>query len=199
MTKGENTRNYIIKKSAELFNQRGYAGSSLSDITEVTGIKRGGIYRHFACKDEIALEAYDYSVGIVNEKFTEAVSEQQSAIDKILAIFKVYEQVVEHPPFIGGCPVLNTSIESDDTHPELRKKAQQSIERMLQYIKGILYEGIQNGELKPNLDTDSLATFIFSVLEGGIMLSKLEGNNRHMQFNIESLSKYLEQFSSKLS
>ena len=199
MTKGENTRKYIIKKSAELFNQRGYAGSSLSDITEVTGIKRGGIYRHFACKDEIALEAYGYAVGIVNEKFTEAVKEQQSAIGKILSIFKVYEQVVEHPPFIGGCPVLNTAIESDDTHPELRKKAQQSIEWMLQYIKGILSEGIQNGELKPNLDTDSLATFIFSVLEGGIMLSKLEGNNRHMQFNIESLSKYLEQFSSQSS
>lgn len=199
MTKGENTRKYIIKKSAELFNQRGYAGSSLSDITEVTGIKRGGIYRHFACKDEIALEAYDYAAGIVNEKFAEAVSEQQSAIDKILAILKVYEQVVEHPPFIGGCPVLNTAIESDDTHPELRKKAQQSLERMLQFIKGILYQGIQSGELKPNIDTDALATFIFSTLEGGIMLSKLEGNNRHMQFNIESLSKYLEQFSSKLS
>jgi AcrR family transcriptional regulator len=199
MTKGENTRKYIIKKSAELFNQRGYAGSSLSDITEVTGIKRGGIYRHFACKDEIALEAYDYAVGIVNEKFTEAAKEQQSAIGKIMSLFKVYEQVVEHPPFIGGCPVLNTAVESDDTHPELRKKAQQSIERMLQYIKGILYEGIQNGELKPNLDTDSLATFIFSILEGGIMLSKLEGNNRHMQFNIECLSKYLEQFSSQSS
>ncbi len=196
MTKGENTRKYIIMKSAELFNQRGYAGSSLSDITEVTGIKRGGIYRHFACKDEIALEAYDYAVGIVNEKFADAAKEQQSAIGKILSIFKVYEQVVEHPPFIGGCPVLNTAIESDDTHPELRKKAQQSIERMLQNIKGILYEGIKNGELKPNFDTDALATFIFSVLEGGIMLSKLEGNNRHMQFNIESLSKYLEQFSS---
>lgn len=199
MTKGENTRKYIIKKSAELFNQRGYAGSSLSDITEVTGIKRGGIYRHFTCKDEIALEAYDYAVGIVNEKFAEAVKEQQSAIGKILSIFKVYEQVVEHPPFIGGCPVLNTAIESDDTHPELRKKAQQSSERMLQYIKGILYEGIQNGELKPNFDTDALATFIFSVFEGGIMLSKLEGNNRHMQFNIESLSKYLEQFSCQSS
>jgi AcrR family transcriptional regulator len=199
MTKGENTRRYIIKKSAELFNQRGYAGSSLSDITEATGIKRGGIYRHFACKDDIALEAYDYAVGIVNQKFIEAVSEQQSAIDKILAILRVYEQVVEHPPFIGGCPVLNTAIESDDTHPELRKKAQQSLERMLQYIKGILYQGIQDGELKPNIDIDALATFIFSTLEGGIMLSKLEGNNRHMQFNIESLSKYLEQFSSQLS
>ncbi len=136
---------------------------------------------------------------LLMKKFSEAGKEQQSAIGKILSIFKVYEQVVEHPSFIGGCPVLNTAIESDDTHPELRKKAQQSIERMLQYIKGILYEGIQNGELKPNFDTDSLATFIFSVLEGGIMLSKLEGNNRHMQFNIESLSKYLEQFSSQSS
>ncbi|NRU21021.1 hypothetical protein B0I65_001527 [Clostridium beijerinckii] len=90
---------------------------------------------------------------------------------------------------------MNTAIESDDTHPELRKKAQKSLERMLQYIKEILYQGIQNCELRSNLDIDALATFIFSALEGGIMLSKLEGNNRHMQFNIESLSKYLEQFS----
>ncbi|WP_372237418.1 TetR/AcrR family transcriptional regulator [Paenibacillus sp. FSL H7-0331] len=45
MKKGDRTREQIIMKSAEIFNQRGYAGTSLNDIIGDTGIKKGGIYR----------------------------------------------------------------------------------------------------------------------------------------------------------
>jgi hypothetical protein len=45
----------------DIYNQRGYAGTSLNDIIADTGIKKGGIYRHFTNKDEIALEAYNYA------------------------------------------------------------------------------------------------------------------------------------------
>lgn len=74
MSKGEKTRRYIIQRSAELFNVKGYAGASLSDITEQTGIKRGGIYRYFESKDEIAAEAFDYATSIVGERFAEAAA-----------------------------------------------------------------------------------------------------------------------------
>ncbi|WP_342774694.1 helix-turn-helix domain-containing protein [Paenibacillus dokdonensis] len=70
MKKGDRTREHIIMKSAEIFNQRGYAGTSLNDIIADTGIKKGGIYRHFASKDEIALEAYNYAARMVSSKFS---------------------------------------------------------------------------------------------------------------------------------
>lgn len=41
MKKGDRTREHIIMKSAEIFNQRGYAGTSLNDIIADTGIKKG--------------------------------------------------------------------------------------------------------------------------------------------------------------
>ena len=44
MQKGETTRELIITTSAELFNTKGYNGSSMSDIMEATGLKKGGIY-----------------------------------------------------------------------------------------------------------------------------------------------------------
>ncbi|MGF7029553.1 AcrR family transcriptional regulator [Paenibacillus mucilaginosus] len=179
-------------KSAELFNRQGYAGSSLNDIIAATGIQKGGIYRHFSSKDEIALEAYNYAAGIVGRKFSEALAEEETAAGRLLAFFRVYEDVVNHPPFTGGCPLQNTAVESDDTHPLLRERAEQGLHSTLDLMKDIIREGIRSGEFKPELDADALASFTFSLLEGGIMLSKLEGSNRHMKMNMASFASYLE-------
>src|SRR5437667_10997992 len=61
MTKGEQTRRKIVAAAAPIFNQRGYEGSSLNDLMEATGLKKGGIYRHFTSKEELAAEAFDYT------------------------------------------------------------------------------------------------------------------------------------------
>ncbi|NOU91327.1 TetR family transcriptional regulator [Paenibacillus sp. LMG 31460] len=192
MKKGEITRKHIIAKAAELFNQKGYSSSSMSDITELTGIKKGGIYRHFASKDEIALEAYSYAGSVVGGKIKDAVNQQETAFGKLLAYLHVYENVVEAPPFIGGCPLLNIATESDDGHPILREKAQLGLEGTLHNMKAIISQGVQSGEFKADLDIDALATFTLSVMEGGVMMSKLEGDNRHIRMNIESFSAYLK-------
>ncbi|MGO4374393.1 TetR/AcrR family transcriptional regulator [Paenibacillus sp. MCAF20] len=192
MLKGENTRKHIIAKSAELFNQKGYAGSSLSDITELTGIKKGGIYRYFTGKDEIAIEAYQYAGSIVSRTINEALDEQSTAMGKLLVYLKVYANVVEDPPFVGGCPLLNLATESDDSHPVLRARARQGMDNTLDTMKRIIAEGVESGEFKAELDIEALATFTLSIMEGGIMLSKLEGDNRHVRMNIETLSAYLK-------
>ncbi|WP_282936028.1 TetR/AcrR family transcriptional regulator [Paenibacillus sp. RC67] len=193
MKKGDQTREHIIMKSAELFNQQGFAGSSLNDIIAATGIKKGGIYRHFSSKDEIALEAYNYAASVVGSRFDEALDKEETAAGRLLAFFHVYGDVVNAPPFIGGCPLQNTAVESDDTHPSLRQRAEQGLHSTLDRMKSIINDGIQSGEFKEHLDVDALATFAFSLMEGGIMLSKLEGNNRHMQMNIVSFTTYLQQ------
>ncbi|RUT33478.1 TetR/AcrR family transcriptional regulator [Paenibacillus zeisoli] len=194
MTKGEQTRRFIIKQSAELFNQHGYAGSSLSDITLATGIKKGGLYRHFASKDEIAVEAFNYACQIVGGKIEEAVQKGETSYDKLMAYFRVYEHAAESPPFIGGCPLLNTAVESDDSHPLLRSKAQESSGRTLDGIREIVEQGRASGEFRADVNAEALAMLTLSLLEGGIMLSRLEGSNRPMQLNIESYSSYLKQF-----
>ena len=61
MTKGEQTRRKIVEAAAPIFNKHGYDGSSLHDLMEATGLKKGGIYRHFASKEELAAEAFDYT------------------------------------------------------------------------------------------------------------------------------------------
>jgi len=61
MTKGEQTRQEIIRKAAPIFNQRGYDGAALSDLMKATGLEKGGIYRHFDSKQQLAAEAFDFA------------------------------------------------------------------------------------------------------------------------------------------
>lgn len=193
MKKGERTKQHIIQISAELFNRQGYSGSSMNDMIAATGIKKGGLYRHFGSKEEIALEGFNYAAGIIGSAFTQAVEQEESASGRLLAFFKVYEDVVHNPPFPGGCPLLNMAVESDDTNPKLRQRAHQSMTEVLDWMKRIIEEGIHSGEFRSDVDADSLATFALSLLEGGIMMSKLEGDNRHMRMNAASFSSYLRQ------
>ncbi len=58
-TKGAQTKAHIVAAAAPLFNVRGFAGTSMNDILDATGLEKGGVYRHFASKDEIAVAAFD--------------------------------------------------------------------------------------------------------------------------------------------
>ena len=58
MSKAEKTREFIIEKAAPIFNTKGYAGASLNDIIDATGLTKGSIYGNFENKDEVAIAVY---------------------------------------------------------------------------------------------------------------------------------------------
>src|SRR5580693_1153775 len=83
MTKGEQTRRRIVAAAAPIFNQHGYEGSSLNDLMEATGLKKGGIYRHFANKEELAVEAFDYTWEAAWKTRMLQVDEKANGIEKL--------------------------------------------------------------------------------------------------------------------
>src|SRR5215510_1565957 len=129
MTKGELTRKRIVEAAAPIFNQRGYEGSSLNDLMEATGLKKGGIYRHFESKEELAAEAFDYTWEVAMKARLLHVDEQSSGIDKLkqfIANFVAYRS-----PIAGGCPILNTATDADDGNPILRARVAKALRSWL--------------------------------------------------------------------
>src|SRR5262245_65331547 len=112
MTKGEQTRQHIIQQAATLFNQRGFIGSSISDVMQCTGLQKGGIYRHFESKEQLALAAFDYAQQQSTNRLLEAVAAETDAVQKLLAFISAFHALTLHPPVPGGCPILTTIIDS---------------------------------------------------------------------------------------
>jgi AcrR family transcriptional regulator len=191
MSKAKTTRENIIKQSAALFNQFGYAGSSMSDIMRITGLQKGGIYNHFKSKDELALEAFDYAIACGSRRTLMALKGKRHAIERLQAIITGFQAILDDPPIAGGCPILNTAVESDDAHPALRQRVQAAMDDWRSLICKIISKGMAKGEIRETVDADEIATILISTLEGAVMMSKLYGDTLHMNRAIAHLNEFI--------
>jgi len=193
LTKGEQTRETIIARAAPLFNRQGYYAASMADIMAATGLQKGGIYNHFANKDELALAAFEYNWQQIRKQVMRAMQAAGvSPLAQLLAALQIYNQAgtATLPP--GGCPVLNTAIETDDGHPLLRERVQQALDEWRALWRQTLAVGIAQGEFQPDLQLDEVATVLISTLEGGVMLSQLYKDPIHLQRVVRHLQMYLQ-------
>jgi TetR/AcrR family transcriptional regulator, transcriptional repressor for nem operon len=192
MSKAKETREKILREAAALFNQYGYSGSSMSDIMRVTGLQKGGIYNHFQSKDELALQAFDFAAECMRKQHLGVLKEHKNAVDRLKAMISKLSNLAENPPIPGGCPLLNTAVESDDAHPALRQRAQTAMDGWRALICAIINKGIAKGEVRDNVEADAVATVIISMMEGAIMMSKLYGDTIHIKRAIAHLHAYLD-------
>jgi AcrR family transcriptional regulator len=192
MSKGTRTRQHIIARAATVFNTQGFAGTSMADLTRQTGIEKGGIYNHFPSKEALALAAFDYAVTLISQRMQEVLAQEERAIDCLYAITNVFRSVIDAPLVPGGCPLMNTAIEADDTSPILRERAQETMTSWLRLIGGTVKQGMADGELRPDTDPRMVATIMASTLEGSIMLSKLYDDPIYIHRAVEHLTGYLQ-------
>lgn len=191
MSKGSSTRERIIRQVSPLFNERGYAGAALSDVLEVTGLKKGGIYNHFESKNELALTAFDYTFSLASKHVSQALKGKKEPSERLLALLEAYRTLLKEPALQGGCPILNTATESDDTHPALRARARAAMDQWRALFRETIQQGISCGAIQA-VDPDEVASIMISTIEGGVMLTKLYGDQVYLERAINHLKRYVE-------
>jgi AcrR family transcriptional regulator len=173
VTKAEKTKEFIIAKAAPLFNKKGYAGTSMSDIMKATGLAKGGLYGNFESKDEIAALAFEYSYNLLKEDIARKIRTKKTGADKLYTIFQYYKNYTVAPSIEGGCPLLNTAVDADDAYPFLKKKARLALQEMLGSLQHFIKRGIEEGSFRSDLPIKREAELIFAQIEGGIMMAKV--------------------------
>lgn len=193
MSKADKTKQFIIEKTAPIFNMKGYAGTSLTDMTEATGLTKGSIYGNFENKDEVACAAFDYNLSRVGNTIGRLMEAQTSYRDKLLVYVHVYENFLKEPFPQGGCPILNTAIEADDTHPVLKEKALKAITAWKDRIAGLVNKGIENKEFSPAVNAEQVALTIIAMIEGAVMITKLSGKLNYRKMILQSVEKLIRE------
>jgi TetR/AcrR family transcriptional repressor of nem operon len=189
--KGDQTRQEIIRKSAPIFNQKGYSGTALSDLMRATGLEKGGIYRHFESKQELARDAFDHAWKLAMDTRFEGTQEIPNTVDRLIQVVRNFrDRRVGLVP--GGCPLLNTAIDSDHSNPQLRTKARHALRSWLDRLRSIAEEGQGRGEVRPDVDSAKLATLIASTLEGSSMVGRLQRSDEPLDLACRHLEEHLE-------
>jgi TetR/AcrR family transcriptional regulator, transcriptional repressor for nem operon len=190
MSKGEKTRQRIVAEAATLFNERGFEGGSMADLMQATGLEKGGIYRHFSSKEELAAEAFDYAWQAATDVRMHDLDSIPNSVEKLKHFIANF--VGRRPAVPGGCPLLNTAINADDGNPILRERARNALHQWQDILSDIVSTGLEQKEIRNGIDPRKLATLIIGSLEGALMISRLERNRDALIDTQAHLERYLD-------
>lgn len=193
ISKAERTRQFIIEKAAVLLNTKGMSGTFMSDIMEATKLTKGGIYGNFENKEEICLEVYKYLSGLLSKRLDGIASTDNTAKEKLFSILDYYQEYIVFNKY-GGCPILNFGTEADDTNPVIKAMVNKSIQSFQNRLIKIITGGIQNREMRESLDVQAFAIKMFTMIEGGILITRIQNDNTQMKMIVTMLKSEIESF-----
>jgi len=195
MSKAEQTRQFIIEKTAPLFNKKGFDGTTLSDLTKATGLTKGALYGNFRDKEDISAEAFRYTIRKVKEGARMHMAGAGSYKKQLTALLDFYAEYVFDPPVAGGCPLLNTAVEADDHRTSMRRVVVEELLSVTQFIEDLIAHGMRTGEFKTDTRAKDLAYTFFCAIEGAIMFSRVERSREPMDIIVKHCKKILDQIS----
>ena len=190
--RSERTRQLIIETAAPIFNKKGYAGTSMADLTSATGLTKGSIYGNFKNKNDVAVNAFQHNIDLIFDFFSKEIKAAGSTLDKLLAYPRGFRKIYPMILAYGGCPILNTGVEADDTHAVLRKMAVDVLARWKKSIVVLIAKGIEEGHIDASTDAQSTAEILISLMEGGSVLAKVTGEASYMLNAIDTTETMIE-------
>jgi len=192
MSKAKRTKWYIIEKTAEIFNKKGFSGTSLTDMTSATKLTKGSIYGNFENKEEVAVAAFNHNYQNLIKRFTRNLNEEKTAKGKLLTFLKTYEDAYHDIVMLGGCPILNNAVDSDDTNATLNSLSVKAFNDWNNNIHAIISQGKSGREIKDTIDANYYADLFIATIEGGLAISKSTGDKRYFDHAIQHLREVVE-------
>lgn len=196
-TKGDRTRQRILEQAASLFNDRGYHAVTVGEVMASTGLQKGGIYNHFESREDLVLAAYDHNADVLRAMVAGALAGRRHAGERLHAIVGVFRDFANDPPYPGGCPTLNTSVESRGVDPRLHAKARSVLSELLDDLFGrVVARGVERGELGASIDPRAVASVFVAAIEGALLLTEVLEDPTYMDRVAAHLDGYIDSLTS---
>lgn len=193
MKKSKKTERYIIEKTANIFNKKGFIGTSLSDLTSATNLTKGSIYGNFKNKEDVAVAAFNFNYQNLIKRFRSRMSAESSAKGKLTAFLDIYIDSYEYLMQLGGCPILNNAVDTDDTNDSLNGLSVKAFEDWNRNLRTIIAQGIEDQEISETIDPEMYTDLFIVCIEGGLLLSKSTGKKRYFDHAMAHLKDIVAQ------
>src|SRR5690606_11891627 len=179
-TKAERTASYIVETVAPIFNKLGYVGTSMSDLTQATGLTKGALYGNFENKEALALAAFERNSKKLLATIDEKLNTHGTSLQKLFVLTNFYRYYDDFTNEIGGCPVLNVGIDAKHNNSLLSAAAKETIKIIEGKIALIIENGVKNNELSIPVTPLQFAKHLYTMIHGAVAMATITGDKKYL-------------------
>lgn len=139
------TRSDTLEAAIRCFQQRGFAGTSTSDIAREAGVSRGAVLHHFPSRLELVVAAADHLMALRMDDFTRRMADLPTGRARTTAGIEAYWQHLKAPEFVALHEILTAARTQPDLAPALGARIHAAEQKWRQEIRQIFPEWLATG------------------------------------------------------
>jgi TetR/AcrR family transcriptional repressor of nem operon len=191
--KGDLTRQNIIEKSMQLFSVKGYYNTSIADIIQATGLTKGGLYGHFANKQEIWYAVYAECTRIWKSIVFQDVKDISDPLERLARVIEnSMKNYLGGGVFEGGCFLLTSLVDLAGQSASMSRHVLEGFQKFSALIRRWLEEAAQQGILREGLNPAEIGDFILISLNGAAPLYAASQDPAIWRHTLAQLHFYLQ-------
>lgn len=183
------TARKLVEAAADLFWRNGYEATGLAEIYQAAGVNSGSFYYFFKTKENLLLAVLDHHLDVMHARIFGPIRRASlSPVGKVFAVLGFYRDFLKNTGFEMGCPIGSLALELGSPSAQVRGRLSRIFDAWCAEIRGFLVEA--SAELPPGTDLDSLARFVLTVMEGGVMQARTARSLQPFDDSVEALQSH---------
>lgn len=159
---------HLVSVALTLFRQHGFHATGIDKILAESGVAKNTLYRHFKSKDQLILATMRKQDEEFRNWLMQEVERRDNAIDRLLAVFDVYEQWSKTPVFFG-CMFINASAEFSARDSPIHAFCAEHKRLVIKYIQDLAEAADVEG-------SEHLAAYWMLLLDGATISTQVTNN-----------------------
>ncbi len=185
------TRERLVEAARVLFLAQGYEATGVAEVLREAGVNSGSLYYFFKTKEDLLLAVLDQYVELLHPVVIEPVfSRVSDPIHRVFGILEGYRRMLTMTWCRQGCPIGNLALEMSEKSPAVRERIALNFTNWRKAIRQCLLDA--GDRFAPGTDCDKLATFILTVMEGGVMQARTHRSLEPFDVSVAMLRDYLD-------
>src|SRR5947209_6839820 len=161
------TRERIVEAARDLFWEKGFTATSMSDLLQRAGANSGSFYYFFESKDALLRTVLETYLELLEPQLLRRAFEARDPIARIFALLGLYRQALIATDCTYGCPIGRLALEIDPENTPAHQLIAENFARWRKAVEGCLREA---GVAAP----EAAACLVLAAMEGGVMQSRAQ-------------------------
>lgn len=168
----KNNKEYILEKAFQQYLLNGYEGVSISVLQESLNIGRATLYYYFNSKENLfrqVVEKYFFDIVVEEQR---RINEKIITIPELIEFFlNLYQKIKDNLlktnlPNITFSNLTSLILHANTHYPDLAERTAEITSNVFSLWKSSIANSMQRGEIKNNVDIDSIAAIFTNIKEG---------------------------------